>query len=131
MWSCDRIYDWSNGKTDIAPFVRELKMADRMTVQNKRGEVIKDTSQPDDLSAVISFIQKYPTDWNTAPGGTGGDYELTFHRGTELLVGGVGLTSSTRFPGQDTVHVGQAFRQMPKEDVEQLATKLGLTWPTR
>jgi hypothetical protein len=130
MCSCDRLSNWVSGNTDIAPFVTELKTADRMVVQDKRSDVVKDTSQPDDLAAVISFIQNYPTDWNTAPGGTGGDYEMTFHRGKELLVGGVGLTSSIRFPGQDTVHAGQGFRQVPKDDVVQLTTKLGLKWPT-
>jgi hypothetical protein len=131
MCSCERLSDWVNGKTDIAPLVTELKTADRKVVQDMRGDIVKETSQPDDLAAVISFIQKYPTEWNAAPGGTGGDYEMTFRRGKEPLVGGVGLTSSTRFPGQDTVHVGQGFRQVPKEDVGQLTTKLGLKWPPR
>ena len=114
LCSCERLSDFARGKTDIAPFVTELKTVDRMVVQDKRGNVVKDTSQPDDLAAVIGFIQKYPTHWNTAPGGTGENYEMTFHRGKEQLVGGVGLTSSIRFPGQDMVHVGQGFRQVPQ-----------------
>jgi hypothetical protein len=63
--------------------------------------------------------------------GAGADYAVNFYRGNEL-VGTVGLTlAGPTFPGQDTVFVGGAVRQVPKEDMTRLTSKLGLKWPTR
>ena len=66
MSSCERLFDFAHGKTHIAPFVTELKTGDRMVVQDRRGNVVKDTvneqrqrlaNKPRDASAVTRRLR--------------------------------------------------------------------------
>jgi hypothetical protein len=132
MCSCQRISDWATGTQNISPFVARLETADRMVIQsNYREHFTKETAQPDAVAAVLSLVHSYPTGWKAIMSGAGGDYDIYFYRGNQLL-GDVGLSPGpATLPGQDTVFVGGAVRQVPRDDVMRLTTKLGLKWPTR
>jgi hypothetical protein len=97
-------------------------------VVKAKDQVMKDTADPADIVEVVMFFKKYPRGWVTVSG-AGGDYDIFFYAGAEL-VGRVGVTASSRTrPGEDTLNVSDSFRRVPASDVTALMDRLTLPWP--
>ncbi len=114
----------------ITNTLKQFAKADRMVMKTRAGEVIRVSTDPNEIANVVSFVNQYPSGWMTFSG-AGGDYEMYLYEGAGLI-GDFGITrTSDRRPGKDTLNVGEYLRRAPASEVEILMRDLRLPWPVR
>jgi hypothetical protein len=137
MSACDRVFDWSlrlSAGSDLTKMMAPFKAADRVVI--KRGTTssdsratIRDSTDRNTIIAIASFFERYPKGWH-AVSGVFPDYEILLYKGIESI-GSAGITNSSvkQHNDQDTISIGDYFRDAPASDVAAFARACDLDWP--